>query len=79
MTETFVSTYSKRFCPTLPYTVWLNIFVSICKRPILIVSTLLVTACEPVVMKLITAEEVSVKLERLRVIADYQQVLMMAN
>ena len=32
-----------------------------------------------VVMKLITAEEVSVKLERLRVIADYQQVLMMAN
>ena len=30
-------------------------------------------------MKLITAEEVSVKLERLRVIADYQQVLMMAN
>ena len=30
-------------------------------------------------MKLITAEEVSVKLERLKVIADYQQVLMMAN
>ena len=30
-------------------------------------------------MKLITAEEVLVKLEHLRVIADYQQVLMMAN
>ena len=37
------------------------------------------TACEPIVMKLITAEEVSVKLEHLKVIADYQQVLMMTN